>query len=93
MNGFGAANFNLMGLCAGGSGKKIRLFGLRIGDVSGGMFWVASGFVGVLGLVSVLSTFIVSIFRDLFVWVWVNSFFFNRFLKRFSTGSDSSGAV
>ena len=94
VNGFGAANFNSMGLCVGCSGKKIGFgFGLRISDMSGGMFWVASGFVGVFGLVSGLSTSIIPIFKGSFVWVWVNSFFFNRFLKRFSTGSDSLGAV
>ena len=69
------------------------MFGLRIGDMSGGMFWVALGFIGVFSLVSVLSTSIISIFKGSFVWAWVNSFFFNRFLKRFSTGSDSLGVV
>ena len=94
MNGFGAANFNSMGLCVGGSGRRIGfMFGLKIGDMSGGIFWVASGFVGVFGLVSMLSTSIVLIFKGLFIWAWVDSFFFNRFLKKFSTGLDSSGVV
>ena len=86
-----------MGLCVGGSGGKIRfMFGLKIGDMSGGMVWVASGFIGVFGLASVLSMSIVSISKDLLVRSWGVSFlffFFNKILKRFSTGSDSSGAV
>ena len=81
MNGLGAANFNLVGLCVGGgSGKKIGfMVGLMISDVSGGTFWVWSGFVGVMGLVLGLSISIVLIFRGLFVWSWGSSFFFNRF--------------
>ena len=94
VNGFGAANFNSMGLCVNGSEGKIGfMFGLKIGDMSGGMVWVASGFVGVFGLASVLSMSIVSIFKGLFVWAWADTFLFNKILKRFLTGSDSSGAV
>ena len=51
MKGFREASFSLMGLAAGGSSGKMTglMFGCRIGDSTGGMFRVGSGFSGVFG--------------------------------------------
>ena len=86
------ASFSSVGLCAGGgSGKTIGLMlGHWIGDSTGGIFWVGSGFSGVFGLVSIS---MVLIFRGLSASFVDCSFFCNMFQNSFSIGSDNSGAV
>ena len=81
-----------MGLGAGGnSGKTTGLmFGHRIGDSTGGMFRVESGFSGVFSWVSFS---IVLIFTGLGFLSLVCSVFCSIFRNSFSTGSDSSGTV
>ena len=53
MNSFGKASFNSIGLDAGGSGSSGKttgfIFGRQIGDSTGGIFRVGSGFSGVFG--------------------------------------------
>ena len=86
------ANFNLIGLDAGGnSGKTTRLmFGHLIGDSASGTFGVGSGFSEVFGWVSIS---IVLIFIGSGFLSFDCLFFCNIFRNSFSTGSDSSGAV
>ena len=92
MNGFGKASFNSVGLDAGGnSGKTTGLMlGHWIGDSTGGMFGVGSGFSGVFSWVSIS---IVLIFVGSGFSSFDHLFFCNILQNSFSTGSDSSGAV
>ena len=86
------ANFNSMGLGAGGSSGKTTglMFGHWIGDSTCGTFDVGSGFSGVFGWVSIS---IVLIFADSGFSSLDRSFFCNIFQNNFLTGSDISGAV
>ena len=81
-----------MGLGAGGSSGKttVLMLGRRIGDSTGGIFGVGSGFSGVFGWVSIS---IVLIFDGSGFSSLDHSFFCNIFQNNFSTGSDISGAV
>ena len=90
----GEASFNSVCLGATGSGISGKttgfILGRRIGDSTGGMFGVGSGFSGVFSWVSIS---IVLILVSSGFLSFDGSFFFNIFQKSFSTGSDSSGAV
>ena len=81
-----------MGLGAGSSSGKTTglMFGRRIGDSTGGIFGVGSGFSVVFGWVSIS---IVLMFDGSDCSSLDHSFFCNIFRNNFLTGSDSSGAV